>query len=447
MKPTLIRALILSTSLFLSVPHSQAAEIEAFDMQRCVNMGNSLDAPRNEPWGKPINVDHFSMIRAKGFDTVRIPVRWSDYVGAGPDFKIEPDFMNKVSSIVDAAIEQGLNVILNVHHFEDIMDDPRDGTKQLVAMWDQIAPHFASYPDSLWLETLNEPNNKLKGDLMRKAQALSIRSIRKSNPNRIIILGGEDWSGIRTLESNVVPPDENIVYTYHYYDPFDFTHQKAPWVGKDGPKKTKSWGNESDYAELEKSIKIAQQFEKDVKRPVFVGEFGAYEVIDNNERVQYARDVRRAFEDAQIPWCLWSFSNTFALFDAEKNKWDEEMLAALIPESVALKTQVVSRNDIAPDIQPWGQFLPYYVGETDFTSDTLSGVAEIKPGQEIHPPHKHLAEEFLMVLEGNGTWTIGEKEFPAKAGDILYAAPWDLHGIKNTGATTLKFVVFKYNKQ
>ena len=446
MKKIALSSMLSAAFFAASCSASQAAEIEAFDMQRCVNMGNSFDAPRGEPWGKPINPDHFEMIRSKGFDTVRIPVRWSDYMGDGPDHKIESDFIAKVEAIIDEALAQNLNVILNVHHFEHIMEHPKDGTDALVAMWEQIAPKFSNKSDSLWFEVLNEPNNKLKGDDMRRAQALAIRAIRKSNPSRIIILGGEDWSGIRTLESNLVPPDENIVYTYHYYDPFDFTHQKAPWVGKDGPKKTKNWGNESDYDDLRQSIKIAEQFEKDVQRPVFVGEFGAYEVIDNAERVQYVRDTREAFESAQIPWCLWSFSNTFPLYDEDNGGWDEDMLAALITKRDVLKTQVVTRKDVTADVQDWGQFLPYYVGDTDFTSGALTGVAEIKPGQEIHPPHKHIEEEYLMILEGNGTWTIEDQDFPAKAGDILYAEPWVSHGIKNTGNTTLKFVVFKYNK-
>ena len=446
MAKNLLKTLMISAAIAAGTAPSHAADIEAFDMQRCLNMGNSLDAPRGEPWGKPINPAHFAMIKSKGFDTVRIPVRWSDYTDDSPDFKIEVDFKVKVKSLVDAALAQNLNVILNVHHFEELMNDPKDETEKLVTMWEQISEVFKGYPDSLWFETLNEPNNKLKDDLMRKAQALSVKAIRNVHPNRIIILGGENWSGINSLDSNLVPPDDNIVYTFHYYDPFDFTHQKAPWTGKNGPKATKNWGSERDYDQLALDMKKAATFEAAIDHPVFVGEFGAYDVIDNAERVQYVRDVRTAFDGAQLPWCLWSFSNTFALYDAEQNKWDEDMLSALIPERDALTTQVVTQDDVTPDVQPWGQFLPYYTGDTDFTSNALTGVAEIKPGQEIHPPHKHIEEEFLMILEGNGTWTIGDKDFPAKTGDILYAAPWDLHGIKNTGSTTLKFVVFKYNE-
>lgn len=111
------------------------------------------------------------------------------------------------------------------------------------------------------------------------------------------------------------------------------------------------------------------------------------------------------------------------------------------------KTGVVSEIEATTSHENWGKFISHYSGQSEYIKDSLTGVAIIKAGQEIHPPHEHIEEEFLMVIEGNGTWTIGENDFPAKAGDILYAAPWDLHGIKNTGTEPLKFIVFKFNKK
>jgi mannose-6-phosphate isomerase-like protein (cupin superfamily) len=93
----------------------------------------------------------------------------------------------------------------------------------------------------------------------------------------------------------------------------------------------------------------------------------------------------------------------------------------------------------------WGQLVTYFAGDSYAATDSLSAVAVIKPGMEIHPPHVHSEEEYLMVLEGEGTWSVEGRESPARAGDMLYAAPWDEHGISNTGTTPLKFVVFKWN--
>lgn len=113
----------------------------------------------------------------------------------------------------------------------------------------------------------------------------------------------------------------------------------------------------------------------------------------------------------------------------------------------AMETMVLSRAKAESTDEEWGTFVKYFEGETRGTRELLSGIAEIKPGLEIHPPHKHAEEEFLMVLEGTGEWTVGEKVTAAEAGDMLYSRPWDVHGIRNTGDTTLQFVFWKWNSK
>ncbi len=304
-------------------------QIVAFDMQRCVNMGNSFEAPAGEPWGKPINPDDFETIRAKGFDTVRIPVRWTDYMTDAPEYAIDPDFLAKVDTAVTAALAADLNVILNMHHNEEIVEDPAAAMPAYEAAWVQISDHFSDAPDSLWFETLNEPHNALKGDLTRQTQTRGVEIIRKANPDRIIILGGDEWSGIKTLDTNIAPPDDNIVYTFHYYDPFDFTHQKAFWLGDSMPKGDRSWSSAADREQLREAGQIASEYRKKTNRPIFAGEFGANAPIDNAERVKWAEAVRIEMEANDIPWCLWSYSNTFELYDNEAESWDMDMLAAL----------------------------------------------------------------------------------------------------------------------
>jgi mannose-6-phosphate isomerase-like protein (cupin superfamily) len=117
--------------------------------------------------------------------------------------------------------------------------------------------------------------------------------------------------------------------------------------------------------------------------------------------------------------------------------------------SVALakpaSTRVISEAAAKAETSGWGTFHVYCTGETRGSRDGFAGVADIKPGQEVHPAHRHAEEEYLLITEGSGTWTVGDRVFPAKTGDMLYAAPWDLHGIRNTGSVNLKFVVWKWN--
>lgn len=110
-----------------------------------------------------------------------------------------------------------------------------------------------------------------------------------------------------------------------------------------------------------------------------------------------------------------------------------------------LSSAVVSLEKAKKESFAWGTLHSYFTKESYGTRDGLAAVAVIQPGRQIHPPHKHAEEEYLMVLEGTGTWSLNGRSFPARSGDMLYAAPWDLHGIKNTGKSRLKFAVWKWN--
>jgi quercetin dioxygenase-like cupin family protein len=89
-------------------------------------------------------------------------------------------------------------------------------------------------------------------------------------------------------------------------------------------------------------------------------------------------------------------------------------------------------------------FYQYFNDATVGTTQSLVGMAVLKAGKEIHPPHKHSDEEFLLITQGEGEWSVKGEVFNAQAGDLLYAAPWDSHGVKNTGREDLVFVVFKW---
>jgi quercetin dioxygenase-like cupin family protein len=112
--------------------------------------------------------------------------------------------------------------------------------------------------------------------------------------------------------------------------------------------------------------------------------------------------------------------------------------------SAKLSSAVVpmAKTSIA-DAGAWGAFHKHLGGATSATADVLSGVVELKPGAEPHPPHQHVDEEFLYVLEGSGTWFLNGKEIPAKTGDVLYTAPNDIHGIR-AGTGPLRFFVAKW---
>src|SRR5688572_4711600 len=90
---------------------------------RGVNMGNALDAPNEGEWGVTIKEEYFDLIREAGFDSVRIPVRWSTHALSEAPYTIDPDFFTRVDQVLGWALERGLLVVLNVHHYEEMAVD------------------------------------------------------------------------------------------------------------------------------------------------------------------------------------------------------------------------------------------------------------------------------------------------------------------------------------
>jgi len=208
----------------------QPAHADSFNTKRCMNMGNALDAPNEGDWGHTIEEESFKAVAEAGFDTVRIPVRWSAHTRGAPGYEIKESFFRRVTEVIDQALANDLQVILNIHHFEELNEAPVENTAKFVALWAQIAERYQNLPESVYFEVINEPNDKFEGDLMRSIVKKGFDKIRETNPTRILILGGDDWSSIRSIPSIPAIEDPNQVYTFHYYDPFKFTHQKTSWT-------------------------------------------------------------------------------------------------------------------------------------------------------------------------------------------------------------------------
>jgi mannose-6-phosphate isomerase-like protein (cupin superfamily) len=110
-----------------------------------------------------------------------------------------------------------------------------------------------------------------------------------------------------------------------------------------------------------------------------------------------------------------------------------------------LKSQIVRQDETRITKGDWGEMYHYFAGESPATRNVLVAVAVVQPGKAVHRAHRHAMEEYLMLVEGSGVWSLEGKETPAKTGDVLYAAPWVYHGLTNTGTAPLRFAVVRYS--
>src|SRR5205807_2093352 len=100
-----------------------------------------------------------------------------------------------------------------------------------IHFWRSFAAHLAGYDaNRVFLELLNEPVFANDGQSWQSLQGELIRAVRKQLPTHTIIATGPERSTVHGLTQLTPYPDPNVIYAFHYYEPFAFTHQGASWI-------------------------------------------------------------------------------------------------------------------------------------------------------------------------------------------------------------------------
>jgi len=299
-----------------------------FQARRCMNMGNALEADNEGDWGYRIEARHFQYIKQAGFDTVRIPIKWDAHSQSHPPYLISRSFMERVKQVVRQAQANGLGVIINMHHYDDFIENPHAELPRYLAMWHQISTVFRQAPSTIYFELLNEPTRAISNAQLNQVYAQVLPLIRRTNPNRALIIGGNNWNSVESLSEIRWPRDPNLVATFHDYGPHEFTHQGASWV--DPPVAVgRRWGHAEDYADLRDTYAIAANFQSHVRLPILIGEFGVIDSVQGSQRAEWLYHRRRAIEQAGYSWCVWDFAGAFSTFDTARRQWHPDMLKAL----------------------------------------------------------------------------------------------------------------------
>lgn len=300
-----------------------------FPVQRCLNMGNALEANYEGEWGYTIQEAHLRKVAQAGFDTIRVPIRWDAHTSKRAPYTIDNAFMERVKEVVGQAQSYGMGVIIDVHHYEDMIKNPSGQKDRFLSIWNQIATVFRYAPSNVYFEILNEPTREISPEQLNQVYRAVIPVIRQTNPTRVLIMGGNSWNSVDTLGSVDYPNDPNIVATFHDYGPHEFTHQGAQWMDVPPPE-GRQWGSREDRAELKDSYEIAARFQSNFKGPIFVGEFGVINTVPNRERAAWMKIRRNAMERAGYSWCAWDFAGAFSIYDLDREQWKPGMLDALM---------------------------------------------------------------------------------------------------------------------
>lgn len=276
--------------------------------------------------------EHFRLIASVGFNSVRIALHPFRDAAMVEGNRLSEEWLETLDWAVEQALGNWLMPIIDFHEFIIMGRDPFGNMGRLLAFWDQIGKIYSNYPDGVVFELLNEPNGELTPELWNRLLTDVLRTVRRTNPDRTVIIGPALWNSITGLDKLVLPEeDRNIIVTVHYYEPMDFTHQGAKWAGRENKVGVRWAGSPEEKTAIIRDFEKVQAWSEKHDRPIFLGEFGVYDRADMASRVRYLGFVARLAEEKGWSWAYWQFDSDFILYDILNNSWVEPVLNALIP--------------------------------------------------------------------------------------------------------------------
>ena len=372
-----------------------------------INMGNMFEAPTETAWGNPFQDDYFGRIADLGFDHVRIPIRWDtpERTQQAAPYIINATFLNRIKSVVDMALAEDLYVIINMHHHEAIFANPDAVKPRFIAQWQQIANLFKDYDDRLLFEVLNEPNTNLTPAKWNVFFADALAEIRKTNPNRAVLMGVANWGGLGSVSDLDIPDDDRLILTVHYYEPFQFTHQGAEWVGNGSQAWLgTTWDDTNlEREEIELQFQFLETFSEANNIPIHIGEFGAYSRADLSSRIKWTNFLARWFEEQGYSWAYWEFSAGFGIYNPATGQYLQPLADALLtmPMSppIMVNTQVVFESDFSSADNEWEFYTQPGAAGTFTTAD---GTAQVVVTQSSNTGwHIQLVKNNLLLKQGS----------------------------------------------
>jgi len=324
-----------SALLFLSavaLAQTQPAP-EPFAQVKAMGRGVNIvgyDALWQDPAKARFQAKHFRALSEAGFQHVRVNLHAFRHLDA--QGRLKPEWFRTMDWIIDQALENKLAVILDEHDFNYCGEDPAGCKTKLISFWTQVAARYKDAPGDVLFEILNEPNSKYTPELWNRDLKELLALIRQTNPTRNVVIGAAFWSNLEYVKRLELPEeDRHLIATVHYYLPMRFTHQGAPWSKENEKLSGVEWGSEADRAQLERYFGLVQEWSLEKRRPILLGEFGAYDKAPMESRARYTSAVARAAEARGWAWSYWQFDSDFLLWDMQKDAFAEPIRRALIP--------------------------------------------------------------------------------------------------------------------
>jgi endoglucanase len=312
-----------------------------------------VSSPRAIPFTK-YTEQEFINVKGMGVDVIRLPINLHSMTGGAPAYILDSLFLKFLDQAVDWAEQYEIYLILDNHSFDPVAPTAPDIDKILIPVWTQMANRYKNRSKYVLYEILNEPHGTdvevAKGTAVdakkwAEIQGDVVKAIRAVDPVHCIVVGGVDYNSIDKLLEVPIYDYDNIIYTFHFYDPYLFTHQGETWGSPPNLRTLKEMPFPADAhplpqisAELkgtwvDSSIRysykkdatveaLAKQLDKTAQFsqehgdvPLLCGEFGVY--IPNSlqeDRLRWYEIVTILLDNRKIARTSWDYYGGFGIF-------------------------------------------------------------------------------------------------------------------------------------
>ncbi|MCL2697155.1 MAG: glycoside hydrolase family 5 protein [Oscillospiraceae bacterium] len=286
-----------------------------------------------------IKRENIAQIASWGLDHVRLPFDYTVLEDDDKPFVYKEDGFAVIDSALAWCREFGLNLILDMHKApgyafwsyktENALFTDEQTQDRFVSIWREFARRYSNEGDNIIFEILNEIVDP-HGDSWNRIARKAIDAVRETGSERYIMLGGPHYNSVAGLKTLDIYDDERILYNFHFYEPFLFTHQRARWTSLEdtgvvqpypgklagfdiikeiAPDHLGSMTPDTvfDFTFLEEKLAPAIEFMEKTGRRLYCGEYGAIDLAGIPDRVNYLRDKNALFDKYKISRAYWNY--------------------------------------------------------------------------------------------------------------------------------------------
>lgn len=195
---------------------------------------------------------------------------------------------------------------------------------------------------NFYVEIVNEPF--IYPEEWKIAAEIIIEHIRSYYPNIKIIVGASNYNSIYELSRLEPFPYKNLIYSFHFYEPFIFTHQGTEWtgpqnstlgipfpyyqnrseglpdlsekaIGTAGEINYRDYGKTGNYKAIEHKINIISKWKNKYDLEVWCTEYGVTKKADRISRLRYLEKVEHTLKLHDIRGFIWEYEGNFGVKD------------------------------------------------------------------------------------------------------------------------------------